>query len=420
MRRDWAEVTTVGDLLARGANKWPEKDALVFPDSRRTFSQLYDGARQKARSLIALGIQPGERIGLLMPNCPDFVETIFAGALVGIPVLTINARFKSRELTHILADADVAAVLTTDLVADHVDFAALLDEASTPSPPALRLRVLLGSGSHPGYVDRAAFESAAAQVAERQIDRTRRIVRLREEALMMYTSGTTASPKGCPFTHEALMRAADAIVERFELASDDCFWDPLPMYHLSGLLLMLSNWIAGATFVSQLHWDPGEGLRLMTQERCTFAYPTFPTFVQDLLHHPDFAAADLSRLRGVLALGTPDSLRDVQRRFSQAVVVSSYGITECGGVTIRWKRASPRAVHRWTVRRSRSSTPTPTRSSRWARWARSSCVVRRARRATTEIRRRPRRRGGPAGSPRVISDRCGGLRAIARRRGARG
>jgi len=332
MRRDWAEVTTVGDLLARGASKWPEKDALVFPDCRRTFSQLYHGVRRKARSLVGLGIQPGERIGLLMPNCTDFVETIFGGALVGIPVLTINARFKSRELSHVLADADVVAVLTTDLVADHVDFAALLNEASTPPPPALRLRVLLGSGSHPGYLDRCAFESAAAQVTENQIDQTRRIVRLREEAVMMYTSGTTASPKGCPFTHEALMRAADAIVDRFELAPDDCFWDPLPMYHLSGLLPMLANWIAGATFVSQLHWDPGEGLRLMTQERCTFAYPTFPTFVQDLLHHPDFAGADLSRVRGVLAIGTPDSLRDVQRRFSQAVVVSSYGITEGGGV----------------------------------------------------------------------------------------
>lgn len=332
MRRDWAKVTTIGDLLVRAATIWPEQDALVFPDSRRTFAELYEGARLRARSLLALGIRPGERIGLLMPNCVDFVETVFACALVGIPVLTINARFKSRELAHILTDADIVAVVTTDLVADHVDFAALLDQACSPAPAALRLRILLGSEPKAGYLDRAVLDAAAANVSEGEIDEARRIVRLREEALMMYTSGTTALPKGCPFTHEALMRAADAIVERFELTAEDRFWDPMPMYHLAGLLLLLSNWIVGATFVSQRHWEPGAGLRSLVEERCTFAYPTFPTFVQDLVHHPDFAGADLSRIRAVLALGTPAALREVQDRFPQAVVVSSYGITEGGGV----------------------------------------------------------------------------------------
>ena len=332
MDSEWAEVATIGDLLVRAASRWPDRDALVFPDSRNTFSEIYARARIKARALLALGIAPGERVGLLMPNCPDFVEMVFAGALVGIPVLTINARFKSRELRHILTDADVVAVVTTDIVAEHVDFAALLDEASDPPPPELRLRVLLGSDPRPGYLDRAAFDAAAGHVEDAEVDRARRIVRMRQELLMMYTSGTTAAPKGCPFTHEALARAAFAIVDRFELTEEDRFWDPLPLYHLAGLLLLLSNWMAGATFVSQLHWDPGDGLRLMSDERCTFCYPTFPTFVQDLVHHPDFATADLSRIRGVLALGTPTALREVQERFPQAVVVSSFGITEGGGV----------------------------------------------------------------------------------------
>src|SRR5207253_7511102 len=102
--------------------------------------------------------KPGERIGLLMPNSVDFVETIFGAALVGIPVLTINARFKTRELAHVLEDADVVAVVTTDLVADFVDFAALLADALEESPPPLlRTRIMLGTSSPEGYVDRAAF-----------------------------------------------------------------------------------------------------------------------------------------------------------------------------------------------------------------------------------------------------------------------
>src|SRR5438128_3096674 len=139
------QVPTIGGCLALAAARWPDKEALVFPDSRSTYGELYAGARRSAAALLGLGVEPGERIGLLMPNSVDFVETIFGAALVGIPVLTINARFKTRELAHVLEDADVVAVVTTDLVADFVDFAALLADALEESPPPLlRTRIMLG------------------------------------------------------------------------------------------------------------------------------------------------------------------------------------------------------------------------------------------------------------------------------------
>ncbi|MBM3678007.1 MAG: acyl--CoA ligase [Actinobacteria bacterium] len=328
----YVEVATMGDVLARAATRWPDRDALVFPDLRRTYAELYEGARRSARSLLGLGIRPGERIGLLMPNCLDFVETVFGAAFAGIPVLTINARFKVRELSHVLEDADLVAVVTTDLVADFVDFAQLLaDSTAGGLPPRFRRRILLGASSREGYVDRAAFVEAAEQVAEAEVDDARRVVRLREEAVMMYTSGTTANPKGCPFTHEAIVQAATAIAERFEISDADVFWDPLPMYHLAGLELMLTVFWGGATFLTQTHWDPAAGLRLMDEHGATWCYPTFPTFVQDLIHHPDFATTDLSRIRAVNAIGTPEALRDVQSRFENAILVAPYGITEGGG-----------------------------------------------------------------------------------------
>jgi fatty-acyl-CoA synthase len=103
------------------------------------------------------------------------------------------------------------------------------------------------------------------------------------------------------------------------------------MYHLAGLELMLSCFIAGSTFVTQTHWEPGLGLELLERERCTWCYPTFPTFAQDLIHHPGFADADLSRVRALNVIGTPEALRDVQSRFPHATLVSPYGITEGGG-----------------------------------------------------------------------------------------
>jgi acyl-CoA synthetase (AMP-forming)/AMP-acid ligase II len=322
----------MGDVLARGAARWPDKPALVFPDFERTYDELYEGARRAARALVGLGIRPGERIGLLMPNCLDFVEVVFGAALVGIPVLTINARFKTRELEHVLEDADLVAVVTTDLVADFVDFAQLLaDSTADGLPPLLRHLILLGSTSPEGYVDRAGFTDAAKRVTEADVDEARRVVRLREESVMMYTSGTTANPKGCPFTHEAVVQVSTAITERFEITEEDVFWDPLPMYHMAGLSLMIANFWGGATFLTQGHWDPGEGLRLMGEHRATWCYPTFPTFVQDLIHHPDFASTDLSRIRALNAIGTTEVLRDVQARFPGAILVAPYGITEGGG-----------------------------------------------------------------------------------------
>src|SRR5205823_206481 len=128
----------------------------------------------------------------------------------------------------------------------YVDYAALLESACAELPPALRHRIMLGRSSPAGYVDRAGFAAAASRTSEDELEEGMRVVSVREEAVMMYTSGTTANPKGCPFAHEAIMRAAIAIVDRFALTTDDRFWDPLPFYHLAGLELFLSNLWAGS------------------------------------------------------------------------------------------------------------------------------------------------------------------------------
>jgi fatty-acyl-CoA synthase len=148
---------------------------------------------------------------------------------------------------------------------------------------------------------------------------------------MMYTSGTTALPKGCPFTHEAMMQVATAVADRFRLSAADRMWDPLPLFHMGGLLDLLACISVGAAYVTQERWDPGVALGLMDGERCTFMYGSFETFTQGLIHHPDFGRTDLTRLREVFATGQPEELARLQAAFPQAVVVSSYGITEGGG-----------------------------------------------------------------------------------------
>ncbi|GLX11156.1 class I adenylate-forming enzyme family protein [Microbispora sp. NBRC 16548] len=327
------EVSTVGELLYRAAARWPGREAIVFPDERATFPGLLQGAEQAARSLLSLSVGRGDRVGILMPNRIAFLEVLFGCHLIGAVPVTINARYKPKELLHVVRDAGLSAIVTTDVIADHAPFVDLLARAFAGGrPPALRHLVMLGTASPPGYVDRAAWEQGAVSRADVDVHALAGGVGGREIAVIMYTSGTTSSPRGCPLSHQALVRTALCAADRFSLTEDERFWDPLPLFHMAGLLPMVANISRGGAMLSMLHFKADVALRQLVEERATFAYPAFPTITQALVHHPDFAAADLSRIRGILETGPADYLCGVEAAFPGAKVVSSYGLTEAGGV----------------------------------------------------------------------------------------
>ncbi|NYE35810.1 acyl-CoA synthetase (AMP-forming)/AMP-acid ligase II [Nocardioides cavernae] len=329
----FSEPPTVGQMLVRSAERWPEADALVYPDRRVSYAQLLEGARRAGRSFLAQGVRPGERVGILMPNCIEFMELFLGAHLAGAVPVTVNARYKARELRHVVEDAELVALVTTDVVAEFVPFVDLLGRAFAEGrPPRLRTLVLLGRSSPEGYVDQAAWEHAGTEVTDDALDAAGRTVAPDGTAVVMYTSGTTSDPRGCPLSHRALMRTADQVGQRFDLDSEERFWDPLPLFHMAGLLPTLANLLRGGATLSMLHFDAGTALRQLVDERATFAYPAFPTITQSIIHHPGFADADLSRVRGLLESAPPETLRHVQEAFPAAKVVTSYGLTEASGV----------------------------------------------------------------------------------------
>ncbi len=331
---EWVETMPIGDVLVRAAARWPGNEAILFPGDRRTYRDVLLAAERAARSLIGLGLEPGDRVGILMPNCHDFVSIEFGCALAGFPFVPINARYKSHELTYVIADAELRAVVTTDLIGEYVDFVELLEASTRDRPPSLRHLVLLGESSPEGFVDRAAFDTVAASVPPEHVHLLRQRVKIRSEAMMMYTSGTTSQPKGCVICHEAMVRVGIEQAIRWQLSPQTRFWNPLPMFHMGGISPLVAHMLVGALTMTQTHFDAGEVLRMMEEERCTFAYPTFPTITQPLIKHADFDSTDLSTVTLVNDTGQEDSLRLVQARFPQAAVVTLFGMTEtCGGVS---------------------------------------------------------------------------------------
>jgi len=355
------DTFTLPDLLSRAAERWPDRDCLVLPSGRATFAELDDAATRVARCLAALGIGRDDHVGLVLPNGRAFVEFLCGAALLGAWVVPINSRYKAHELAHVIADADLKVLVTSDAIDDVVDFAALVAEAlhdlaSAADPaalhlagaPALRSVVLLGVKQVPGMVDEARFDAGAELVDSRIIATARSRVRLRDVAIMMYTSGTTAMPKGCPLSHEALVRTAiEAGRTRFELTEVDRVWDPLPMFHMSFVLPFIACLDAGAALLSMEHFEPGQALAYLEAERATVSFASFPTITQALLTHPDYDAARMS-FRLVNNVAPPDVLRSMQAAMPFAKQISAYGLTEAGGV-VAFGRSSDTIEQRVTT-----------------------------------------------------------------------
>ena len=337
---------TLDDLLLRAAQRAPDSDALIFPDSRLTYQQLADNAFEHARSLMALGIEPGEHVGILMPNCPEFIELLFGIVLAGGVAVTVNARYKAEELAYVAENADLKAVVTSSLASEYVDFAGLLQDAlpglaDAPDPrallldsaPLLRFVTRIGDDAPSGFLPYAAFRAAAAQRTRADVDRRRQSVQPTGPGLMMYTSGTTSNPKGCPLAHGKLVRTGAAMNrERYFLDADDRFWAPLPMFHMASILPLLGCFDAGCALLSMNRVDAGVALEMMERERVTVAFPAFPTITNELIAHPRFAMTDLSRLRRINNVAPVEMLRNFQQAFPQAVQTGAYGMTELCGV----------------------------------------------------------------------------------------
>ena len=338
-------VSTLGDFLLASADRWPDRDLLIFPDQRCTYQTFVNEALDYARSLLGCGIQPGDAVGILMPNCMDYLKLLVAANFVGAMAVPMNARYRAAELAYVVENADLKLLLTNDLISEYADFGELLeaafpDLATSQQPTQLALaaapklqQVVMFGQPRTGFVGGQAFIQAGHGITVAAVHAARVRVRVEQPAIMMYTSGTTANPKGCPLSHGLLVRnGVNMNRERFFLSSSDVFWAPLPMFHMSAILPFLCCIDAGAAMVSMLHIEAGEAIRLLSEESVSIAFPAFPTVTNEIISHADFAAADLSRLRRINNVAPVEMLRRFQDAFPQAVQTGAYGLTEAGGV----------------------------------------------------------------------------------------
>ena len=340
--RPWSEAPTLGDLLLKASTSTPDATAVVFPAERLSFAELEARARALAGGLIGLGVRPRDRVGVLMANSPDTIASLFAIALAGAVSVPINTRYRAVELPFVVSDAGVKAILTSDRIDDYVDLLGLLHDAlpglsASGDPldlrldvaPELRAVVVLGDKRRPGTVTEEAF--LAHNASHEELEFRRSGARVRDDALLLYTSGTTSLPRGCRLTHEAIVRNWSTVAQILRLGQGDRLWAPCPLFHLGAIGPLIACTSAGAAFLSDTFFQPARALTLIESERATHLYPAYPPITQGLIDQEAFTGADLESARVMLNVGPADLLRSMQAAIPNVIQVSLYGSTEGGG-----------------------------------------------------------------------------------------
>lgn len=339
------ETLTVGQVLLRGARLHSTKIAVAVPDQEWSYADLELHAREIARGLAALGVEPGDSVGLLLPNGLDFVAAWFGVSLSGAVIVPINTRYQFPELGYVISNADLKCVLTTDAVSEHVDFHALLCKAlpglaaaSDPerldleAAPRLRQVVNLGHTQAPWRIDRQDFLENAGRYPSDHLETRHATIKSGSLAALVYTSGTTSRPKACMHPQRGLLYNWLAARDRLGITAADVVWDPLPLFHGQAYGMMMATLAAGGTFLTQTHFDPTVALELIDRYHATLLYPGFHTITARLIEHPRFATTDLCAVRAVLAIAPRDAWNSSQAAFAPAVQFSAYGLQEAGGV----------------------------------------------------------------------------------------
>ncbi|GGN36635.1 FadD3 family acyl-CoA ligase [Streptomyces fuscichromogenes] len=341
MRHD-QEFRSIPNVIRIAARRFGDAPAIVDGAVRLTFRELEERMVQAVRGALALGIGPGDRVGLCAPNCVEWIVAALGIQGAGGVLVPLNTRFKARETSYILRRSGARALfaaasfLGTDYIGDL--------RREDPGLPALATAVsLLGppGAATLGWQD---FLDAGAgtppPAAHASIDR----IAPDDLSDVMFTSGTTGHPKGVQLTHGQSLRAYGWMSTEYTFDASDTFLVIPPFFHCFGYK---AGWLAslmhGVTVVPMAVFDAERALRVIADERVSILLGP-PTIFHDLLGHPGRPAYDLSSLRVSMTGGTtvPEALiRAMKKELTFDIVLSAYGLTESSALVTSTRVGDP-------------------------------------------------------------------------------
>jgi fatty-acyl-CoA synthase len=309
---------TMGQIVRRAAAQYPNRRAIIYQDRVYTYAEYNRRVNRAANALTGLGVGFGEHVAILGRNSVEYLELCHGSAKIGAVFGTINWRLAPREISFIVTDGDSKVLLVEAGFQDLVR--SVLDDLA-----GITLVVFDGPVTLPGalaYDELTAAASDAEPVAEVNGD---------DEALIMYTSGTTGLPKGALLTHGNIIWDAISYLSYAPPQPTDCLLVGMPMNHVSGLHIQTTSFlIRGLPLVVMRQWDSAEACRLIQQHRVTVA-TILVTPLQQLLDLPGLRDWDLTSLRLVVTAAAKYT-RDLPIRTMSELSLDhflfAYGLTE--------------------------------------------------------------------------------------------
>ncbi len=336
---------TLGEVLDAAASRYAEKEAVIYGKERVTYSQLQRRVNDLAKGFIKLGVNKGDKIGIWMPDNPEWIYTYFAAAKVGAVSVHINARHRAKDAQYIINHSETALLVFSDKAPEIVDYVGMMYEMSPAirttegyklslaELPFLKCVATAGKRSHPGMlrIDEV-MQLGIDNVSNAELEERQRQVSPEDVATLLYTSGTTAFPKGCVLTHSIIIRNGLACALCLELnEGQDRFYDPTPPFHNLGICYgLIPNIAYGCCRIGTEHFNPLEALKIIDAEKCTVT-SGFDFMIMAWLDHPDFNKYDVTSLRTGYLCAPPELQRLIRSRLPHWIPVNLYGLSEIGG-----------------------------------------------------------------------------------------
>ncbi|HTT05732.1 MAG TPA: AMP-binding protein [Steroidobacteraceae bacterium] len=328
---------TIGQALEEAAERWGDADALVSVAQgiRWSWRELARRADALAAGLLAVGLEPGDRIGIWSPNCAEWALAQFATARIGLILTTINPAYRTSELEFTVNKVGMKALIAAQRFKSS-DYVSMLESIHAP---ALQHKIGIGGVPRAGWF---AFDDISSMAAATEVDHVREIAaRLdcRNAVNIQFTSGTTGQPKGATLSHRNILNNGWFVGRAQRLGVGDRICVPVPLYHCFGMVMgNLAGVTCGATIVyPSAGFDPEATLTAIQQERCTALYGVPTMFIAELAH-PTFEQFDLTSLRTGVMAGSPcaiEVMKQVIQRMRMTGVTIAYGMTETSPVSFQ-------------------------------------------------------------------------------------
>ena len=340
---------TIGRVFDQTVARFPDTDALVVrhQDIRWTYREYQEQIDRLACGLLALGIEPGDRVGIWAPNCYEWCLTQYATAKIGAIMVCINPAYRLYELEYALNKVQCKAIIAAEQFKTS-DYLGMLQElapelASTEPGklqaeklPHLQLVIRMGEPSTAGMLNFSAVLDLGGE------EETARLAQIAGELSpgdvinIQFTSGTTGNPKGAALTHRNILNNGKLVGDGMHFTERDRLCIPVPLYHCFGMVMgNLACLTHGATAVyPAAAFDPVETLLTVQEEKCTGLHGVPTMFISEL-DHPRFPEFDLSTLRTGIMAGAPCPAEVMKRVISDMHmenILIGYGQTETSPV----------------------------------------------------------------------------------------